>query len=59
MRLQRKLGLIKGTRLGSVDEAVRSWSEILKRNPNDVEALSALRQIYRGAGRWPDLVATL
>lgn len=59
VRLQRKLGLIKGTRLGSVDEAVRSWSEILKRNPNDVEALGALRQIYREAGRWEDLVATL
>lgn len=59
MRLQRQLGLIKGTRLGSVEEAVRSWAEILKRNPNDVEALESLRQIYRQAGRWSDLVITL
>jgi tetratricopeptide (TPR) repeat protein len=59
MRVQRKLALVKGTRLGSIDEAVRSWSEILKRNPNDVEALSALRQIYREAGRWDELVATM
>ncbi len=58
-RLQRKLGLIKGTRLGSTDEAIRSWSEILKRNPNDVEALGALRQIYREASRWEDLIGTL
>lgn len=58
-RVQRKLGLIKGTRLGSTDEAIRSWTEILKRNPNDVEALGALRQIYREAGRFEDLVATL
>ena len=58
-RLQRQLGFIKGTRLGSVEEAVRSWTEILKRNPNDVEALESLRQIYREAGRWTDLVATL
>ncbi|MCA9553506.1 MAG: tetratricopeptide repeat protein [Myxococcales bacterium] len=59
VRLQRRLGLVKGTRLGSVDEAVRSWSEILKRNPNDVEALQALRQIYREAGRYEELVQTL
>ncbi len=59
MRLQRRLGLVRGTRLGSVDEAVRSWTEILKRNPNDVEALEALRQTYRTAERWEDLVATL
>ncbi len=58
-RLQRRLGLIKGTRLGSVDEAISSWSEILKRNPNDVEALGALRQIYAKSERWEDLVATL
>jgi tetratricopeptide (TPR) repeat protein len=59
IRIQRRIGLIKGTRLGSVDEAVRSWSEILKRNPNDVEALQALRQTYREAGRFEELVATL
>jgi tetratricopeptide (TPR) repeat protein len=58
-RLQRRLGLIKGTRLGSIDEAVRSWSEILRRNPNDMEALAALRNVYREGKRWEDLVATL
>lgn len=57
-RLQRRLGLVRG-RLGSVDEAVRSFTEILKRNPNDVEALTALRKTYREAGRWEDLAATL
>jgi tetratricopeptide (TPR) repeat protein len=59
LRLQRKIGFVKGTRLGSIDEAVRSWSEILKRNPNDVEALMSLRNIYRDAKRYEDLVATL
>lgn len=59
LRLQRRLGLVRGTRLGSIDEAVRSWTEILKRNPNDVEALDALRQTYSGAERWEELVATL
>lgn len=59
LRLQRKIGFVKGTRLGSIDEAVRSWSEILKRNPNDIEALMSLRNIYRDAKRYDELVATL
>ena len=59
LRLQRRLGLVRGTRLGSVDEAASAWTEILKRNPNDVEALEALRQIYRESKRWTDLVETL
>ncbi|MEL7368583.1 MAG: tetratricopeptide repeat protein, partial [Myxococcota bacterium] len=59
LRLQRRLGLVRGTRLGSIDEAVQAWTEILKRNPNDVEALEALCQIYRGAERWDELVTTL
>ena len=59
LRLQRRLGLVRGTRLGSVDEAVRAWTEILRRNPNDVEALEALCQIYRESEQWDDLVATL
>ncbi|MEM7675371.1 MAG: hypothetical protein AAF449_05145, partial [Myxococcota bacterium] len=59
LRLQRRLGLVRGTRLGSIDEAVQAWTEILKRNPNDVEALEALCQIYRGAERWNELVTTL
>ena len=59
LRLQRRLGLVRGTRLGSVEEAVRAWTEILKRNPNDVEALEAVCQIYREAERWDDLVANL
>jgi len=59
VRLQRRLGLIKGTRLDRVDEAVAIWTQILKRNPNDVEALEALRKIYRAAERWSALVSTL
>ncbi|MFO0727023.1 MAG: hypothetical protein U1E65_24800 [Myxococcota bacterium] len=58
-RLQRKLGFVRGTRLGSVDEAVQSWNQLLRRNPSDVEALEALRKIFRGAARFDDLVAIL
>ena len=59
IRLQRRLGLIKGTRLDKVDEAVAIWTQILKRNPNDIEALEALRKTYRAAERWNALVSTL
>lgn len=59
LRLQRKLGLVRGTRLGSVDDAVSSWQEILRRNPNDTEALEALTNIHRDAERWEELVQTL
>ena len=59
LRIQRKLGLIKGTRLGSPADAIASWMDILRRNPNDIEALDALRDIHRSTGRWEDLVAVL
>ena len=59
LRMQRKLGLVRGARLGSVDEAVSSWQEILRRNPNDVEALEALAEVQRGASQWEPLVQTL
>ena len=58
-RLQRKLGFVRGTRLGSIDEAVLSWNQLLRRNPSDLEALEALRKIFRGGSRWDDLVAIL
>ncbi|MCC7383708.1 MAG: tetratricopeptide repeat protein [Deltaproteobacteria bacterium] len=58
-RLQRRLGFVRGTRLGSVEDAIQSWVTILRRNPSDVEALEALRKIYRNANRWDDLVAVL
>lgn len=58
-RLQRKLGLVRGARLGSVDEAAEVWQDILRRDPNDVEALQALRGVYRDAERWDELVGVL
>jgi tetratricopeptide (TPR) repeat protein len=58
-RVSRRLALIRGTRLGNVDDAVESWTSILRRNPSDVEALEALRKIYRSGARWDDLVTIL
>ncbi len=59
LRLQRKLGFVRGARLGSVDEAVAAWQDILRRNPNDIEALEALRRVHRDAGQWEELVLVL
>jgi tetratricopeptide (TPR) repeat protein len=59
LRLRKRLGLIKGTYLGNIEEAVRAWMEILRRNPGDTEALEALRKIYRAGSRWDDLVGVL
>ncbi|MBI4817185.1 MAG: tetratricopeptide repeat protein [Deltaproteobacteria bacterium] len=58
-RLQRQLGLVRGTRLGEVDEAVRAWRQVLRKNPTDVDALDAMRAIYQSAERWEDLIAIL
>jgi tetratricopeptide (TPR) repeat protein len=58
-RLQRQLGLVRGTRLGEVDEAVRAWRQVLRKNPTDVDALDAMRAIYQSAERWEDLLAIL
>ncbi|MBI2378683.1 MAG: tetratricopeptide repeat protein [Deltaproteobacteria bacterium] len=56
-RLQRQLGLVRGTRPGEVDEAIRAWRQVLRKNPTDVDALDAMRAIYQSAERWEDLVA--
>lgn len=58
-RLQRKLGTVKGRWLGNVDEAIASWTDLLRRNPTDVEALRSLRDIYRVGGRHEELAQTL
>ncbi|HJL41277.1 MAG TPA: tetratricopeptide repeat protein [Myxococcales bacterium LLY-WYZ-16_1] len=59
LRLQRKLALIRGTRLGSAVEAIASWNELLRRNPNDLQALEELRQLHRQEGQWDGLVDVL
>ncbi len=58
-RLQRKLAFIQGTRLGSLDDAIEAWKEILKRNPNDLEAMTALSEVYQKAERWDETAHTL
>jgi golgin subfamily B member 1 len=59
LRIQRKLGMIKGTRLGSTDEAIASWNEILRRDPNDVQALEALSDVLRNTADYEGLFGAL
>lgn len=59
LALQRKLGSLRATRLGSPDEAIAAWTLVTRENPNDFEALMALRQLYRQQGQWEGLIGTL
>ncbi|MGF1511941.1 MAG: hypothetical protein ACFB9M_20820 [Myxococcota bacterium] len=57
--LQRKIALVRGTRLGETEDAVRAWEDVLRRNPNDLEALAALRELHRAKEDWGPMVKVL
>ncbi len=44
-------------RLGSIERAVAAYEKVLEQNPSDAEALEAIEQTYRAAGRWTDLLS--
>ncbi|MEN9579287.1 MAG: hypothetical protein RJA70_2296, partial [Pseudomonadota bacterium] len=44
-------------RRGEVDEAAGSYEHLLELDPGDSRVLQALDSLFRGAGRWKDLVA--
>jgi tetratricopeptide (TPR) repeat protein len=43
--------------VGSIERAVSAYEKVLEQNPSDVEALEAIEQTYRAAGRWEDLLS--
>ena len=57
--LQRRLGVVRGTRLGNAEEAIETWQEVLKRDPNDQEALRELGFIYLRTERFLDCASIL
>lgn len=57
--LQRRLGSIRAARLGSPDEAIAAWQQVLAQTPNDEEALTALRGLYRQQEQWEGLAGVL
>ncbi|HEY3359783.1 MAG TPA: tetratricopeptide repeat protein [Polyangia bacterium] len=56
VRLYRKLAQLALTRLNRRDDARGYYEEVLKRQPGDPEALSALEQIFMQAQSWPELL---
>jgi len=57
--LQRKLGAVRASHLGSPEEAIAAWGRVLDARPNDEEALAALRELMRRQERWEGLVGVL
>ncbi len=49
-RLNDKLGLVLGTRLGDLSQAVQSYKAVLDSDPRNRRALEALRDIYAAQG---------
>jgi len=58
-RAERKLATIRGLHLGEAEEAIAAWKQVLRRSPNDQEALQALRRLHRAASQWGPLVQVL
>ncbi len=49
-RLNDKLGLVLGTRLGDLSQAIQSYKAVLESDPRNRRALEALRDIYAAQG---------
>ncbi len=43
-------------RLGNISAAAENFERLLEMDPSDAEALLALDALYRGSGRWDDLI---
>jgi len=57
--LSSRLGWVKGEKLGELEEAMKSWQEVLRLNPKDLTALQALRGIYAASSEWEKLLQVL
>lgn len=54
-----KVGELQERRLGDVDGALATYSEVLDRTPRNLQALGALGRLHRSRGAWAPLVAVL
>jgi tetratricopeptide (TPR) repeat protein len=54
--LYTQLGEVEGDVRGNVDEAIAAWREVIRIDPSDLRALSALEDLYVREGRWQDAV---
>ncbi len=58
-RLNDKLGVILGTRLGKAEDAIASFKAVLERDPRNLRALEALREIHSSRQEGEELAAVL
>lgn len=54
-----ELARIEEERLGNADAASARYREVLRSDPHDAEALSALSRLAESAGRWEELAALI
>ncbi|MBI5493566.1 MAG: tetratricopeptide repeat protein, partial [Deltaproteobacteria bacterium] len=57
--LSSRLGGVLTDHLGELNDAIVKYTHVLELNPRDMNALDALRKIYKRAQRWEDLVGVL
>ncbi|MDF1566326.1 MAG: tetratricopeptide repeat protein [Deltaproteobacteria bacterium] len=58
-RLNDRLGWVMGAKLGQASDAIASFRAVLERDPRNLRALEALRDIYDTEGSWNELVTVL
>src|SRR5690606_6590900 len=57
--LYAKVGRIQGEYLMAPDRAIEAWHRVLELNPEDMEALAALEDLYSQEARWTDAISVL
>ncbi|MBI2393790.1 MAG: tetratricopeptide repeat protein, partial [Deltaproteobacteria bacterium] len=54
-----RIASLQEQKLGQVDEAARSYQQVLELDPTDADALAALEQLYLRTERWTDLIQVI
>jgi len=54
-----QLGELEADVLGNIEEGIDAWREVIRVDPCDVRALSALEDLYTRVGRWDNAVEVL
>ncbi len=57
--LHRQLGALRAQQLADPTEAIDAWKQVLRRTPNDLEALAAMRELLRTQEAWEELTEVL
>ena len=58
-KILKRMALVAGDKLDDDLDAITRWEAVRKLSPDDVEAVTALSDLYEKIGRWPELVALI